>query len=296
MVIKACVSMRTVPKARLFGWTASPELRYLTGDTSVNDVCTPPLPSDDHSMECMPPRATQAFVHDIDVVKFTVLDAQHGSVSDAARRDRAEVGAVHCRGRRCRCGPNEFAETDTEAKEFRHDRQHLECGAVYAQRVDIAAQYIGHESCVENRVCGFKCETAGSVAKIKYDATPTRLGDLLPHFAARPDRRFGEWPEAMCDGVAGAKASHDGSVAKFSLERILQQYSSMNSVLYHFARITEVMHEVSRTTGFTAAFTNLRTGERCDSENTLLATILADASNLGLARVAAASQGVTRDR
>ena len=70
----------------------------------------------------------------------------------------------------------------------------------------------------------------------------------------------------------------------------------MNSVLYHFARITEVMHEVSRTTGFTAAFTNLRTGERCDSENTLLATILADASNLGLARVAAASQGVTRDR
>ncbi len=61
-------------------------------------------------------------------------------------------------------------------------------------------------------------------------------------------------------------------------------------------RITEVMHEVSRATGFAAAFTNLRTGERCDNQNALLATILADASNLGLTRMAAASQGVTRDQ
>jgi TnpA family transposase len=62
------------------------------------------------------------------------------------------------------------------------------------------------------------------------------------------------------------------------------------------ARITEVMHEVARATGFTAAFTNLRTGEACENENALLATILADASNLGLTRMAEASQGVTRDQ
>ena len=49
-------------------------------------------------------------------------------------------------------------------------------------------------------------------------------------------------------------------------------------------------------TGFSAAFTNLRTGERCDSENALLAAILADATNLGLTRMAAASHGVTRDQ
>ena len=48
--------------------------------------------------------------------------------------------------------------------------------------------------------------------------------------------------------------------------------------------------------GFAAAFTNLRTGERCDNENALLAAILADATNLGLARMAAASHGVTRDQ
>lgn len=61
-------------------------------------------------------------------------------------------------------------------------------------------------------------------------------------------------------------------------------------------RITEIMHEVSRATGLAATFTNLRTGERCDSENALLAAILADATNLGLTRMAAASQGVTRDQ
>jgi hypothetical protein len=32
-------------------------------------------------------------------------------------------------------------------------------------------------------------------------------------------------------------------------------------------RITELLHEVSRTTGLASAFTNLRTGESCDNEN-----------------------------
>jgi TnpA family transposase len=61
-------------------------------------------------------------------------------------------------------------------------------------------------------------------------------------------------------------------------------------------RITELLHEVAQETGFLSAFTNLRTGEPCPNENALLATILADATNLGLSRMAAASQGVTRDQ
>lgn len=61
-------------------------------------------------------------------------------------------------------------------------------------------------------------------------------------------------------------------------------------------RVTELLHEVNRATGFASAFTNLRTGERCDDENALLAAVLADATNLGLGRMAAASQGVTRDK
>jgi TnpA family transposase len=61
-------------------------------------------------------------------------------------------------------------------------------------------------------------------------------------------------------------------------------------------RITEVLHDVSRATGLAQAFTNLRTGERCEDENALLAVVLADATNLGLDRMAAASHGVTRDK
>lgn len=61
-------------------------------------------------------------------------------------------------------------------------------------------------------------------------------------------------------------------------------------------RVTELLHEVARTTGFMSAFTNLRTGEQCPNESALLATILADATNLGLTRMAAASHGVTRDQ
>ena len=61
-------------------------------------------------------------------------------------------------------------------------------------------------------------------------------------------------------------------------------------------RITELLHEVNRATGFVSAFTNLRTGEHCDEENALLAAILADATNLGLGRMAAASHGVTREK
>lgn len=61
-------------------------------------------------------------------------------------------------------------------------------------------------------------------------------------------------------------------------------------------RITELLHEVARETGFLAAFTNLRTGEKCPNESALLAVILASATNLGLARMAGASQGVSRDQ
>jgi hypothetical protein len=62
------------------------------------------------------------------------------------------------------------------------------------------------------------------------------------------------------------------------------------------ARITEVLHDVARATGLMAAFTNLRTGESCENESAVLAAVLADATNLGLGRMAAASQGITRDR
>ncbi|SDG57985.1 Tn3 family transposase [Thalassobaculum litoreum] len=58
-------------------------------------------------------------------------------------------------------------------------------------------------------------------------------------------------------------------------------------------RVTELLTEVARRTGFLAAFTDLRTGRPHDNPNAVLAAILADATNLGLERMANASQGVS---
>lgn len=61
-------------------------------------------------------------------------------------------------------------------------------------------------------------------------------------------------------------------------------------------RITELLHEGASQTGFLGAFTNLRTGQTCPNDSAILAAILADATNLGLSRMARASEGITRDQ
>jgi TnpA family transposase len=71
--------------------------------------------------------------------------------------------------------------------------------------------------------------------------------------------------------------------------------AKIDSLMPH-VRITELLHDVAKQTGFLSSFTNLRTHETHDNESALLATILADGSNLGLARMAEASQGVTPDQ
>lgn len=58
-------------------------------------------------------------------------------------------------------------------------------------------------------------------------------------------------------------------------------------------RITELLAEVARRTGFTSAFPELRSGRPHPDPEALLAAILADATNLGIERMANASQGVS---
>jgi hypothetical protein len=54
------------------------------------------------------------------------------------------------------------------------------------------------------------------------------------------------------------------------------------------ARITGVLAEVDRWTEFSAAFTHLHTGLPADDPRVVLTTVLADATNLGLTRMAEA--------
>ena len=58
-------------------------------------------------------------------------------------------------------------------------------------------------------------------------------------------------------------------------------------------RITELLLEVAERTGFLSAFRELRSGKEHDNPNAVLAAILADGTNLGLERMANASEGVT---
>ncbi len=58
-------------------------------------------------------------------------------------------------------------------------------------------------------------------------------------------------------------------------------------------RITELLREIDALTGFTAMFRDLRSGKVHDNRSCILAAVLADATKLGLERMANASQGVT---
>ena len=61
-------------------------------------------------------------------------------------------------------------------------------------------------------------------------------------------------------------------------------------------KITDLLVEVDRWTGFTRHFTHLRTGEESQDRTLLLTAILADAINLGLTRMAEACPGTSLSR
>ena len=58
-------------------------------------------------------------------------------------------------------------------------------------------------------------------------------------------------------------------------------------------RITELLREIDALTGFSTMFRELRSGKVHENPSCILATVLADATNLGLERMANASQGVS---
>jgi len=58
-------------------------------------------------------------------------------------------------------------------------------------------------------------------------------------------------------------------------------------------KITELLLEVDRWTGFTQHFKHLKSGDSAEDQHLLLTTILADAINLGLSKMAESCPGTT---
>jgi len=129
---------------------------------------------------------------------------------------------------------------------------------------------------------------------------PASARDWLEGRRLELDSRLKRFAQQLCRGELDGVALHDGKLSVAPVRAATPPEAEVLAErIDHMmprARITEILHEVARDTGFVSAFTNLRTGEPCSNENALLAAILADATNLGLARMANASQGITRDQ
>jgi TnpA family transposase len=136
-----------------------------------------------------------------------------------------------------------------------------------------------------------------AVAELKLPAT---ADEWLATKGGELDRRLKRFAHRLQRGELEGVEFHDDRLhvtpvkATSSLEA--RAFADGIEAMMPRVRITELLHEVNRITGFASAFTNLRTGEQSEDDNALLAAILADATNLGLGRMAAASHGVTRDK
>jgi hypothetical protein len=121
---------------------------------------------------------------------------------------------------------------------------------------------------------------------------PATADEWLAARGAELDRRLKRFARRLQRGELEGVELRDGRLhiapAKTATPPEAEALGAVIDTLLPPVRITELLHEVSRRTGFSAAFTNLRTGEACENENALLAAILADATNLGLTRMAAA--------
>lgn len=129
---------------------------------------------------------------------------------------------------------------------------------------------------------------------------PATADEWLADRGRELDWRLKQFAHRLAQGQVEGVAFKDGklSIAPVRADEsaAAKALAARIDALMPRVRITELLHEVARATGFPEAFLNLRTRERHDNENALLAAILADGSNLGLARMAEASQGVTPDQ
>lgn len=176
-----------------------------------------------------------------------------------------------------------------EVATFAHLRNKLRSGDVWVER---SAGY--------RRFDSYLLSEPQSAPAVSALGLPPTADQWLAERGSELDSRLKKFAQKLKRGQLEGVRFTDGrlqiSPVRMTTPAEAEALSDRIDALMPRIRITELLHDVARDTGFLEAFTNLRTGQQCPNESALLATILADGTNLGLSRMAAASEGVTRDQ
>ena len=96
-------------------------------------------------------------------------------------------------------------------------------------------------------------------------------------------------PDAIITTASGLKITPLDAAVPDTAQAMIDQ----TSMLLPHLKITELLMEVDEWTGFTRHFTHLKTGDTAKDKTLLMTTILADAINLGLTKMAESCPGTT---
>jgi hypothetical protein len=121
-------------------------------------------------------------------------------------------------------------------------------------------------------------------------AVPPTAEAYLAEWRATLDRRLAEVAaKAAADRLEDVRIARD-ALRISPLKAVTPEEAEMLAERLYAAvpavRITDLLAEVDRWTGFSAAFTHLHSGLPADNRRVVLTAVLADATNLGLTRMA----------
>ena len=132
-----------------------------------------------------------------------------------------------------------------------------------------------------------------AIEQTAWLAVPLRPGEWLAERRARLDTRLKEFGRAARTGTIPGGIIENGKLHIDKLradtpegaeDLVLDLYQQLPP-----ARITDLLLEVDERTGFSEAFTHLRTGAPCSDRIGLMNVLLAEGVNLGLRKMAAAT-------